>query len=132
MDAQTFFGYETREPYPDELKYFRNNPAVSGMATEDGRIIFNPFSQGVNRESVGRNEAARLWLRQNKVDPSFDMTQKQQSFFVGTPYEKDSLSAKHSILGRIISGDNSAMDITENQRKWADWLMYQLNSRNKK
>ena len=33
-----------REPYQSELDFFRTRPEVAGMATEDKRIILNPFN----------------------------------------------------------------------------------------
>ena len=39
------FSHLVREPDPSELEYFEGNPAVTGMAAEDNRIILNPHSQ---------------------------------------------------------------------------------------
>jgi len=123
-----YYGYKVRKKlYGGEDSYFRDNPHVSGMAAEDGQIIFNPYSRGVNFDAVGRNEAARLWLRENKVVPTFNLTDAQKKAFRGTEYENDEGALKNSILSRIISGDPSAGDVTEMQQKWADWLLQNLN-----
>ena len=128
--ADSYFGYKVRkELYPGEDEYFKGNAHVSGMAADDGNIVFNPYSQGVNFDAVGQNEAARLWLRQNKIEPQFDITPEQRAYFAGTPYEKDELAMKHTILGRLISGDPSAGIPTLAQKEAAGWLKSQLQSR---
>lgn len=125
-----YFGYKVRDQlFPGETAYFNNNRHVSGMAADDGSIVFNPYSKGVDFDSVGKNEAARLWLRENKVTPGFHLTDAQKSAFRGTEYENDENALKHSILGRIISGDPSAGQVTPMQQQWADWLLGSLNSR---
>lgn len=125
-----YYGYKVREQlYGGEDEYFRNNPHVSGMAAEDGNIIFNPYSKGVNFDSVGKNEAARLWMRENKVEPKFNLTEAQKAAFRGTEYENDEAALKHSIMARIISGDPSAGQVTPMQQTWSDWLLKNLNNR---
>lgn len=119
------FGYPVREPYPTERGYFVRNPHVAGMAAEDGQIVLNPFSQlgPSQREAVAKNEAVRLWLRNNQVDPDFELTPEQQQRFgrYGSP-----LDIKHTILGRILSGDPSAGTITPRQQLWADRILAKL------
>ncbi len=127
---RAYFGYKVREKlYDGEDSYFKGNPHVSGMAAEDGQIIFNPYSKGVNFDAVGKNEAARLWMMQNKFAPAFNLTDAQLAAFKGTPYEKNQEALKHSILARIISGDPSAGQVTPEQRQWADVLMRSLSER---
>ena len=127
-----YFGYPVRESlFPTEHSYFKNNPDVSGMAADDKTIIFNPYSQNINKDAVGQNEAARLWLRENNVEPKFNIHPHQRESFKGTPYENNELALRHTILGRIISGDPSAGMVTPVQQTWADWLMQQLQKRNK-
>jgi hypothetical protein len=129
--SDLFWGYEVRQPYKSELKYFSDNPHVSGMATEDGRIIINPNSKLSDEQlySVKANEAARLFLRERKIEPDFDITPEQRRAFKNTPYSNDDLSLKHTILGRLISGDTSAGTPTSQQIQWTDWLRQQLMSR---
>ena len=58
----------TREPYPSELEYFKSNPHVGGMATEDNRVITNPFSglNDVQNKAIILNESSRLYYRYDK------------------------------------------------------------------
>ncbi|MFZ9241516.1 MAG: hypothetical protein ACO22R_10275, partial [Chitinophagaceae bacterium] len=120
MDSQMDFlvdFYGIREPFEGELDFFRKRPEVAGMATEDNKIIINPFSSLSKKElnAVARNEAIRLYLKENKVKPNFELTEEQQKMFSGTEYEKDPLSAKQSILDRILTNDPSAKDATLDQ-----------------
>ena len=130
-----FYGYETRAPYEAERQFFMENIEVTGMATEDKRIIFNPYSQLTpeQQDSVGKNEAARLFMREQQYPFDFDVTPQQRS-----PFEAmDSLYVKpenlyhlqSTILGRIISGDPSAGDITPEQQAWADKILPLLEAR---
>ena len=116
------YGYEIRDPNKTELQYFNSNPHVSGMAAEDNRIILNPYSKLSPKESkaVGINEAVRLYLRQNKVNPDFELTPEQKKTF--TNYSKDPIDIQHTIIGRIISGDPSVGKTTKEQAIWADWM----------
>jgi len=127
------YGYEVREPSFMESSYFLDNPHVSGMATEDGRIILNQQSKLDNKQkqSVLQNEAARLFLKQSNIVPDFDITDEQRNLFIGTEYERpeNELYLKHTILGRIISNDPSAGKVTDQQRKWAEWLLSELKKR---
>jgi len=110
-----------RRPYPSELGYFKTNKDVSGMATIDGKIILNPFSNlsTKEQESVIKNERVRLWMRSNNITPDFKLTEKQRTFFLNTPYAENEDAMKQSIVARIISGDPSAMDATVEQNEWA-------------
>ena len=127
-----YYGYKVRDTlYSGENDYFRKNPHVSGMAAQDGNIIFNPYSKNVNFDAVGNNEASRLWMRENNVVPKFNVTDEQKAAFRGTAYENDENALKHTILARIISGDPSAGKITPMQQTWANWLSDNLNKRNK-
>ena len=63
---------------------------------------------------------------------SFDLTKAQKSMFIGTEYEKDPLSAKQTILARILSGDPSAKDATLDQTLEAQKLQEQIMQSMKK
>ena len=110
-----------REPFPSETQFFRQNPNVSGMATEDGRIILSPISTLSEDEqsSVLINEAARLKMRELGLRPNFTLTEKQkQAFqFYGSPQD-----VRETIVARIISGDPSALDVTDEQKAFAESL----------
>ena len=104
------------------------NPSVTGMATEDGRIIVNPFSNlsAAEKNAVVRNESARLWMRQNNFSPDFELTPQQARFFEGSPYANNAVAAKQTIIARILSGDPSAGDVTDEQRIYADMVRQRL------
>lgn len=124
-----YYGYRVRDKlYPGEDEYFRNNPSVAGMAAEDGNIIFNPYAKNVNFDAVGKNEAARLWMRENKVVPDFDVTDEQRAAFRGTAYENNENALKQTISARVISGDPSAGAITPSQQAWSDQLINNLSN----
>jgi hypothetical protein len=121
--------YGIREPYKSELEFFKKRPEVAGMATEDNKIILNPFSTLSKPEldAVSRNEALRLFMRQNAVSPSFDLTKSQMEAFRGSEYEKDPSAAKQTILARILTGDPSAKDATLDQTLEAQNIMAKIN-----
>jgi hypothetical protein len=113
-----------REPYPGELEYFRKSPHVGGMATEDGRIILNPYSplQPHEKASVVQNEAARLAMHGMAQPP---MMNKQQSGYLATadggkPYGGGNDRAqRETIIGRALSGDPSAGQLSPEQTAYA-------------
>ena len=113
-----YLNSEVRDPYPGEINYFRSNPKVAGMATEDNKVIINPFTNlsDEEKQSVIKNERARLAMRNTSAKPKFDLTEKQQAAFGG--YSTDEDDRKQTIAARIYSGDPSALDATEEQRKW--------------
>ena len=125
------FGYEIRTPYDSELDFFKKNLNTTGMATEDGRIILNPFSDwdSASQKSVATNEAARLLMRENKIKPDFDVTDEQTTAFKGTAYEQNEEALKETILARAIAGDPSAGKLTARQKEWANLVGSQLRAR---
>ncbi len=131
--AETVYGYEVRDIFPSERDYVNKNPNVGGMATEDKKIILNPYTSFTDQEkqSIIKNEAIRLWLKDRNIVPDFDLTPEQKAKFSGTPYEKDELALKHSIISRILSGDPSAGTITPSQKQWADDILLQLEKSKK-
>ena len=126
----SYYGYQVRDPYPTEHSYFSANPHVAGMAAEDGKITFNPFSPpNVNRDAVGANEAARLWMRENNFAPKFDVTPAQAAQFEGSPYQSNPDAMRQTIIGRILSNDPSAGNVTDHQRQISDWVHETLKAR---
>ena len=128
------WGYEVRDNlYPGEHQYFRQNQHVTGMAADDNRIVLNPYSslQPHEQESVLRNEAARLYMRekQNQFKFDFDPTPEQSQTFKGTPYENDHYNLRATLLARALSGDPSAGSLTPRQEQWVNWLREQLDGR---
>ena len=125
-------GYQKRDKlFPKEEELFKANPHVGGMAAEDNRVILNPYSTLKPREQqrVATLEATRLFMREHKITPTFELTNEQRAFFKGTPYEKDDLSAKQSILSRIFVGDPSAGTLTPEQKATARDVMIQMRAR---
>ena len=134
MPGNKVWGYEIRDSlFPGEDRYFRQNPKVTGMAADDGRIIINPYSglSNMQRQSVVKNEAARLYFRenQNRFKFDFDPTPEQQQSFRGSPYENDPYNLRATIVARILSGDPSAGNYTPRQEQWSNWIVEQLNKR---
>jgi hypothetical protein len=116
-----------RDPYKSELNFFKGRPEVAGMATEDNKIILNPYSKLSKQEqqAVANNEAIRLFMKVAKVSPEFELTPEQTKVFKGTEYEQNPVAARQTLLARILSGDPSAKDVTEEQQKAAqDFLTY--------
>ena len=105
-------GIETRKPVDTELDYFKKNPNVAGMATEDNKVILNPFSDRKPEEfqAVAINESARIFMRQKpEYKPKFDLTEQQKSFLDSTTYRNASEDDKKAtIAARILSKDPSA------------------------
>lgn len=103
-------GIAMREPFEGELTYFKQNPNVSGMATDDNKVILNPFSglKDSEYQSVAINEAARIVMRNPKYKPDFELTDQQLRFLDSTSYRNASEDdRKATIAARIISGDPS-------------------------
>ena len=128
--SNDIYGYEIREPYDSELQYFKQNPNIGGMATEDNRVILNPFSRlnEQQKNTVALNEAIRLFLKEKKYNYDFDVTSEQIDIFRNTPYgnPENINSLKETILGRIITQDPSIGVPTEEQRRWADRIFLEL------
>lgn len=120
--------FGTRDPYKGELDFFKKRPEVAGMATEDNKIILNPFSKNkpAEQQAVAKNEALRLFMKLQKVSPEFELTKEQQDFFKGTEYGSNPEAAKQTILARILSGDPSAKQATPEQLKAAEALKSQI------
>lgn len=123
-------GFEIRKPFAGEDSFFKSRKDVAGMAAEDGKIVLNPYSQNTTEQqkAVARNEAARLWMRQQNIDPKFNVTNEQAKAFAGTDYGKpeNSLHLKHTLIARWLTGDKSAPPQTEMQKKWTDWIAKKL------
>lgn len=117
-------GYPVRDPNEGELQFFGNSPSTAGYAAPDGAIVLNPNSglSPYEREAVARNEASRLWMRDNNFQPSFTVTEAQQRNLAGTAYGADPLAAQQTILSRLFTGDPSAGQATSEQMIWLQFL----------
>lgn len=123
-------GVQMREPYPGEVKYFKDNPKVAGMATEDGKVILNPYT-GLNPEeyqAVAMNESARLLIKkEDRLKPDFELTDQQVRFLDSSTYRNASEEdRKATIAARILSGDPSAGVPTPEQQVYVETLKQRL------
>ena len=128
---QSVYGYAVRRPYKSEDTYFALNPNVTGMAAEDGRIVLNPYS-GLKYEQqlgVAKNEAIRLFMRENKIDPQFKVTPEQMKSFEGTAYGTNEPALRQTLVSRILTNDPSAGSVTDEQKKVARGIMQKLTGR---
>lgn len=123
-------GIQMRKPYQGEMDYFSKNPKVAGMATEDGKVILNPYTQLKPDEyqSVAYNEAARLLIKKEpSLRPDFELTQQQQSFLDSSTYLNASdEDRKATIAARLMSGDPSAGAATAEQTLYVETLKRRL------
>ena len=120
----TRYGIPERTPFESEMSYFKANPTVAGMASEDNRVVMNPFSSlnGTERKSVQMNEAARVWMRQFGA-PQFQLTPQQQQMLSGTTYSSASQDDQRStIAARLLSLDPSAGQATPEQQQYIQQL----------
>ena len=120
-----------RNPYESEINYFKSNPTVGGMATEDNKIIINPFSSLSDQEknSVSLNEYGSILIRTvPNLKPTFKLTKDQENFLNSNSYknsnEQDRLD---TIAGRLLSGDPSAGTPTIEQLKFINLLENHIN-----
>lgn len=117
--------------YPGEDNYFKENPNVAGMMTEDNRVIINPYSKLTEQEkdAVRINETLRLNFKQDNIVPNIEISEEQRSFFKGTPYENDEDAMKQTIMARILTGDPSAK-ATEEQLNEAETDLFKVYKEN--
>jgi hypothetical protein len=120
-----------RNPYETEIDYFKSNPTVGGMATEDNKVILNPFSKlnDTEKKSVALNEYGRILMRTNpNLKPNFKLTKDQENFLNSNSYkdanEEDRLG---TIAARLLSNDPSAGTPTIEQLKFINLLENHIN-----
>jgi hypothetical protein len=124
----THGGVPIREPYPSELDFFKRS-GVPAYSSEDGAVVFSPF---VNlspdqRKSLEMNEAARVWMKANKFQPSFSLSASQQGALSGTHYANASEEDRRATtLARLLSGDPSAGQATPEQDALVRLLRHQM------
>lgn len=106
-----------RDLYDTEDEYFRNHPDVAGMATEDDRVIFNPYSNVHPKysDNIYKNEASRILMRNSSERPSYALTEQQKQYFKNYGSDQD---IRETIAARAFSGDESAGDLTEEQKEY--------------
>ena len=133
VEPQSIYGYQIRKPFAGEDKFFKSRPEVGGMAAEDGKIVLNPYSPLKEQEKmqVAKNEAIRLWMRDNKTEIPFNVTKEQSKAFAGTEYGGNPQALKETIVARVLTGDPSAM-ATPEQQNFANKLMSRITQSTQK
>jgi hypothetical protein len=125
-------GIQIRKPYQSELDYFLKNKNVGGMATQDNKVILNPYAKLKPEEfqSVAANESARLIMKQDEsMRPDFALTPEQIGFLDSTTYKQaNQLDRNATIAARILSGDPSAGKPTQEQLDFVEKLKQQMYS----
>ena len=135
--------YPVVEPDAETLDYFKKNPNQSGMAIGAGlngyggerRVVVNPYSgldpQGV--KGLIENERIRHFIDETKPKLDFTPTKEQLDFFKNTEYGKPENIARlrETLVARILTGDDSAKNITPEQQRAADLVAQQWYSQNK-
>jgi hypothetical protein len=136
QQEESIYGYPIRKPYEGEADFFKSRPEVAGMATEDNAITLNPYSKNTPEQQklVAKNEAIRQYLKENKISPAFNLTPEQETAFAETEYgkSKDKTPLKHTIIARILTGDSSAGNATQEQMNEAKAIQQKLDSLIKK
>jgi hypothetical protein len=125
-------GIEMRKPYAGELEYFKKNANVAGMATEDNKVILNPYSnlKPEQYQSVAVNEASRIIMRKPEFKPDFELTNQQKAFLDTTTYKNASEDErKATIAARILSDDPSSGVPTAQQNLFVNLLRMELLKR---
>jgi hypothetical protein len=119
-------GVNIRDPYDSELSYFKKNPTVSGMATEDNKVILNPYSglNNIQKRAVAMNEAVRVLMKnESSLKPNFALTEEQKYFLDSNTYKDATQEDRQAtIAARIFSGDSSAGEATKEQIDFVEKL----------
>jgi hypothetical protein len=133
VEPKSIYGYQIRKPFAGEDKFFKGRPEVGGMAAEDGKIILNPYSSLKEEEKmqVAKNEAIRLWMRDNKTEIPFNITKEQSKAFSGTEYGNNPQALKETIVARVLTGDQSSM-ATPEQQSFANKIMEKITQSTQK
>lgn len=110
-----------RKATESERKYFKNNPKVEGMMSQDSdQVVLKPKEMSKltprERRAVVDNENFRLFLRKKKPKLNFKLTDEQRKNLSGTTYDKaGEYQRKATILARIKTGDPSGGKATKEQ-----------------
>ena len=117
------YGVGVRDIHPGEDDYFKANPHVGGMASEDNKIIMNPYSKlsEKQKQAVMMNEAARVHMRQGMIEaPRYDLSPEQAKAFAS--YSDSLDDQRQTIAGRLLSNDSSALQPTPDQLEYVGRL----------
>jgi len=123
-----------REPFPSERDFFLDQETsglppekvAQGMMTEDDNVTLNPFSLlGPEQQSaVVDNEQVRLFLRKRGGTQPFDLTPEQQMAFQNYGEPQD---IRDTIIARTLTGDDSALNVTPEQRAVSQVIHQEMN-----
>ena len=111
-----------RKATESERKYFKDNPNVEGMMSQDSeQVVLKPKEMSKltpkERRAVTDNENFRLFLRKNKPQLDFELTDEQKENLSSTTYDKaGEYQRKATILARIKTGDPSGGKPTKEQK----------------
>jgi hypothetical protein len=124
-------GVKVREPSESEKKFFKENPDIPGMASEDHNVVMNPYKalDDTTRNAVIKNETVRAFMHKQGIEPSFTLTKAQQAAFStinkGSSYGSEQ-DVRETVVGRILSGDPSAGTVTQDQQEFANRLKQEM------
>ena len=117
---------KVRAPSQSEMTFFRQNPSVAGYAAPDGNVVLNPLTTltRMERQSVIRNETARILMRRSKeLTPLFDLTPEQgRAFATYGPLQQQ----RETIAARLVAGDPSALEPSLAQLQFVQRLLQAL------
>ena len=120
----------TRDPYPSEMEFFRQNPHIGGYAADDDRVVVNPYNRlsPVENEALIRNESARIFMRRNysarPTAESFPLTEEQRGYAypVAQPPMLPEAALRETMAARVLTGDPGAGQTTPQQARFAEEL----------
>ncbi|MBC8550252.1 MAG: hypothetical protein H8D23_11465 [Candidatus Brocadiales bacterium] len=131
------FGFNIVTNFPNQDRFFRDNKHVAGMfEPETNSIHLNPFNKFTDEQksAVARIEGFRGFMSVNNIVPNFELTKKQKKSLKGTGEDFENEGgkfARQTIASRILVGDESALDVTPEQRKEVDRIVAQFKANNK-
>lgn len=124
-------GKNLRKPTLSEQSYLLRNPKVAGMATEDSKVVFNPYFQAIanpaQKQSLYAIESARNAMKTDDTWKQVQVTDEQKGFLTSlygqqfapsTNYYADNPDlAKQTVLSRIVGGDTMGNASYTNEQK---------------
>lgn len=135
--------YPIEKPDAENDAWFKEHPETTGMAWGGGLnesdpksprvVILNPYSNlnDQQKEGVVLNEQIRHFMDEKKPKLNFEPTPEQTKFFEGSEYGKpeNKERLKETLVARILTGDESAGNITPEQEKAAGEVWKNFNSK---
>jgi hypothetical protein len=127
MGAGVHNRFSRENLFQGEADFFRENPHVAGMATEDKRVIINPQAHpDVDTDMVKLNEAARLFMRHGEHRPGFEITPEQGAALSG--YSENPQDIRDTLAARLMTGDPSGGRATPDQTAYVSALANSLKN----